>query len=256
MIVRDGWRLAVGTLTVVPMPPPSTVDRQRTGVAMLVSPVAVLPLGLAVTLVVAGGQLVGLSTGVTGLLAVAALALGTRCLHIDGLSDVADGLTGSYDRERSLAVMHTSTSGPAGVAATLLVLGTQAAAFASIAGSSHPYRSAVVAGVAVCLSRTALLLCCSRGVPAAEVEGIGRIYTESVPRWAAVTGSLLAAVVLTAFAAWAGWPWWRGALAMLVGLAVVVVLLRRVVRRLGGVNGDVFGASIEACLAAVLVGLA
>ena len=97
--------MAVGTLTVLRLPPPRRVDPQVAGRAMLRAPLAVLPLGAAVT----GLLLVTAETGVPplarGLLAVALLALGTRALHWDGLSDVADGLTASYDPQRSLAVM-------------------------------------------------------------------------------------------------------------------------------------------------------
>ncbi|MFT4165916.1 MAG: adenosylcobinamide-GDP ribazoletransferase, partial [Microlunatus sp.] len=40
----SGWRLAVGTLTVIPVSPPSQVDRSVAGRAMLLAPLAVLPL--------------------------------------------------------------------------------------------------------------------------------------------------------------------------------------------------------------------
>ena len=68
--------MAVGTLTVLRLPPPRRVDPQVAGRAMLLAPLAVLPLGAAVT----GLLLVTAETGVPplarGLLAVALLALG------------------------------------------------------------------------------------------------------------------------------------------------------------------------------------
>ena len=74
--------MAVGTLTVLRVPPPRRVDPQVAGRAMLLAPLAVLPLGAAVT----GLLLVTAETGVPplarGLLAVALLALGTRALHL------------------------------------------------------------------------------------------------------------------------------------------------------------------------------
>ncbi|MEZ5159525.1 MAG: hypothetical protein R2709_01430 [Marmoricola sp.] len=42
-MLLDAWRLAVGTLTAVPVRPPMTVDRRRAGLAMLLAPLAVLP---------------------------------------------------------------------------------------------------------------------------------------------------------------------------------------------------------------------
>lgn len=253
-MLLDSWRLAVGTLTAVPVRPPTMVDRRRASAAMVLAPIAVLPLGLLVTGVALAGHWLALPTLVTALLAIGALVLGTRALHLDGLSDTVDGLAASYDRERSLSVMKSGTSGPAGVVAIVLVLGLQATGLASLLATS--WRGAVFAGIAVGASRAALAVCCARGVPAARPDGLGSTYTQTVPRSVAVLVWILVGVVLALTGAWAGLPWWRGALAALLALGVVLVVVRRTTRRFGGVTGDVFGASIELALAAMLVTLA
>jgi adenosylcobinamide-GDP ribazoletransferase len=227
--MRDAWRLAVGTLSAVPVAPPAAVTRRTTGAAMLLAPVAVLPLALLVALVVAAGGWAGIPPLGTGFLAVGALALGTRAFHWDGLSDVADGLTASYDRERSLQVMKTGTSGPAGTLAVVLVAGLQGMGFAALV--DHAW----LAGIAVCLSRCALWIVCSTPVPPARWDGIGGSFTRVVPVPVAVVGGLLTGVLPA---------------------LVVVALVVRCVRRLGGVTGDVMGAAVESCLAAVLLVLA
>jgi adenosylcobinamide-GDP ribazoletransferase len=187
------------------------------------------------------------------LLAVGALAAGTRVLHWDGLSDVADGLTASYDAERSLAVMKSGTSGPAGVVATVLVLGLQVAAMAPLLTST---RGAVLAGACVCASRCALAITCVRGVPAARSDGLGVGYTGTVPRTAAVASWVAATVVLAALASWADVDPLRLVVGGAVAALVVLALVHRTVRRFGGVTGDVFGAAIELSLAALLLAAA
>src|SRR5690606_4995805 len=123
--------------------------------AVLLAPLAVLPLGAAVLAVGVLGRITGPSLLVLAFLAVGVLALGTRVFHWDGLSDTADGLTASYDPERSLQVMKSGTSGPAGVLATVVVAGLQVAGFAALLGSPE---GTILAGVLVCLSRLALTL--------------------------------------------------------------------------------------------------
>ena len=122
-MLLDAWRLALGTLTAIPVAPPALVDRRRAGMAMVLAPLAVLPLAVAVTLVALAGHGLDLPIPVAALLALGATILGNRAFHLDGLSDTVDGMAASYDRERSLAVMKSGTSGPAGVVAVVLVLG-------------------------------------------------------------------------------------------------------------------------------------
>ena len=246
-VVGRSLRLAVGTLTAVRVP---AVPRVTPGVAtgaLLLAPLAVLPLGAAVGLLLWAGSRTTLPPLAVAVVALAVLAAGSRALHLDGLSDVADGLTASYDRARSLAVMKGGTAGPAGVVAVVLVLGAQAAALATFVDDLP---SAVVAGALVCASRAALWITCARPVPPAREDGLGVTFTRRVPTVVAVLGWTGLA------AAAAGAHPWRGPLAVALAAVVVLLLVRRAVTRFGGVTGDVFGAAIELALATLLLTLA
>ncbi|QYJ05457.1 adenosylcobinamide-GDP ribazoletransferase [Nocardioides panacisoli] len=242
-------RLALGTLTAIPVPAVLRVTPATATGAMLLAPVAALPLAVLAGGVVRGGAWVELPPLVTGFLVVGVLALGSRALHLDGLSDVADGLTASYDRARSLEVMKGGTAGPAGVAALVVVLGVQATAVAELAVLGDT-PVAVVIGAAVCTSRAALWLVCARPVPAARPDGLGATFTSRVPVLVALLGWVGIAALATLVAPTAG-PVTVGVAALLV-----LVLIGRARARFGGVTGDVFGAAIEVALAVLLVGAA
>lgn len=254
-MLGDAWRLAVGTLTAIPVRPPRLVDSERAGIAIVLAPLAVTPLGLAVAAIAVVGHWVGMSVFVVALLALGAAVLGNRGFHLDGLSDVADGMAASYDRERSLAVMKTGTSGPAGGVAVFLVLGLQTAGLVGVLALPDVWRAAALAGVAVCVSRAALAICCVRGVRPARADGLGRTYTQTVAPTVAVAVWIACAAGLALVGWWAGLPWWRGVLAASIAVLVVGVVVARSIRRFGGVTGDVFGASVELALAALLVAL-
>ena len=247
----DAWRLAVGTLTALRVGHPSRVDRRVAGGAMLLAPLAVVPLGMLVGLIGWAGRELELAPLAVAAVAVGALAMGSRALHLDGLSDVADALTVSYDRERSLDVMKGGTSGPAGSAALVLVLGLQVAALASVLSTP---RGPVVAAVLVCVSRAILVVTCARGVPAARDGGLAASYVGTVAPVAVVATWVAMVAVTYGVLDWAGHDWWRGPVVAVAGLAVGTALTLRCVRRFGGVTGDVFGAAIEVTLATLLLG--
>jgi adenosylcobinamide-GDP ribazoletransferase len=246
----QGWRLATGTLTAIPVRGPAHVDRATARAAMLLAPVAVLPLGLAVTLLGLGGRWLDVPPLVVGVLAVALLALATRALHWDGLSDVADGLTASFDAERSLAVMKTGTSGPAGTLAVVLVVGLQALGFASLVSSTE---GAVLAGVLVVVSRCALAVTCSSVFAPARTDGLGLAFAGVVPAGAAAASWSAAILVVAAACVVTDVDAARPVMACVVALLVVAALARHTARRFGGVTGDVYGAAVEVALATLLV---
>ncbi|HJQ47335.1 MAG TPA: adenosylcobinamide-GDP ribazoletransferase [Amycolatopsis sp.] len=241
----DSLRMAVGTLTALPVPAPRVIDRRVAAGAMLLAPIAALPLAALAGLIMWSGKCVGLPGLASAGIAVGAVALGSRGLHLDGLADTADGLGASYDRDRALEIMRRGDSGPTGVAALVLVLIIQCGALAGA--------GAVSVVVAVLAGRCVLPLCCARGVPSARPEGLGAAVAGAVPVSAAVA-VFVAAAGLSSLAP--GYDWWRGPVAVAAAYVVAGLLLWRCIKRLGGITGDVLGACVEAATAAALVALA
>lgn len=249
-MIADGLRLAVGTLTALPVKPPGLVDRSTARIAMVAAPFAVLPVALVAAAVGEVARLLSLPTLASAVLVLGVFVLGSRALHLDGLADTADGLTASYDRDRALSVMRRGNTGPAGAATLVLVLILQAIALGSVL--SRP--SGLLTGVVLlCLARASLLITCSAGIGAARVAGLGALVAGVVPRTVAAAGGILAFVLAAALLALSGRPWWQGPVA--VGFAVVVVgaLVLRCRKRFGGITGDVLGAGIELAACALLL---
>jgi adenosylcobinamide-GDP ribazoletransferase len=114
---------------------------------------------------------------------------------------------------------------------------------------------ALAVALLVCASRAALLLVCRRGVPAARPDGLGRTVAGTVAPVAGGLAGLVAVAVVLLAAHLAGRPWPEGLVAAALALVAVAVLVAHVVRRLGGVSGDVMGTAVEVALTALLVGM-
>lgn len=248
----DGVRLAWGMLSAVPVPPPRRVDRPVAGVAMLVAPLATLPLLASWVGWALVARWADAPSLVTGGVAVALLVLLTRAMHQDGLADYADGLSSSYDRERALAVMKTGDVGPSGATAIALCLLLQAASLGALAATWH---GIALGAVALVVSRHVLAWGCLRGVPSARPGGLGDMVAGSVARWqaGAALAVLSALAVLTSWTSGPASAWWHGPACVAAGLVGCWLVVERAVRRLGGITGDVLGAAIEVSLTLALV---
>ncbi|WP_345285793.1 adenosylcobinamide-GDP ribazoletransferase [Streptomyces gulbargensis] len=250
----DGLRFAFGTLTVLPARI-TRWDRDAARAGMLCAPLAGLVVGLASA--APGGLLLLLGSGplLAAVVTTAVPALLTRGLHLDGLADTADGLGSAKPAEDALRIMKQSDIGPFGVISLVLVLLAQVAALYALyqEGWAHGAAGAVLAAT---VARLALTHASRHGVPAARPEGLGAIVAATVPARSA-TAATAAVLVLCALtgALFSPYDAVRDVLAAGTGLAAAALLLRRCVRRFGGVTGDVFGAVEETAVTVTLVAL-
>jgi adenosylcobinamide-GDP ribazoletransferase len=237
--VIDGLRLALTVLTVLPVRA-GRVDRAAAAVAMAVAPVVGAVLGLVLAAILAGLRVAGVPSLVAAAVTVAAGALLTRGLHLDGLADTADAL-GSYRRgDAALEIMKKSDIGPFGVAAIVLTLLIQTAAVSAL--------PAWWVGLAWTIGRLGVVVTCNPRFPAARPEGLGALVAGTVPTWLSVT---ITAVVVAAAALLT--RHWQGPAAVAATLIVVVPLVAHSVRRFGGITGDVIGAAVETATTVALV---
>lgn len=249
--LADGWRLAVGTLTALPVRPPDRVDQTVAAAAMLLAPVVGVLVGALCGLASWGCLALGLDPSAAALAAVAIGAGVTRGLHLDGLADTADGLGSGFDRERALTVMRRGDVGPVGVVSLVLVLIGQVVLGAQVVAEVGGW--AVSAAWAA--SRSVLPVLCVPGWGSARPGGLGATVLGAVP----VRAAVLAVGLSTLAALGAGGLAGAGVLgvyavpaAVLGGLAVA----GQSRRRLGGLTGDVLGAAVEVGVLVALAGLA
>jgi adenosylcobinamide-GDP ribazoletransferase len=261
----QGLRLSVTLLTAIPWPraagePAQAVALPRAAVAaaMAWAPAVGLLLGVvsSAVLLVADHPLGAGPLTASGL-AVGSLALLTRGLHLDGLADLADGLASGKPAPAALEIMRRSDIGPLGTVTLILALLIQVAAL-SQSESAGPGRGPAALIAAVVTGRLALTWACRQGVPAARPDGLGALVAGTVRTTIPVVITLatvaaaVAAVVISV--TMTGEPLgWTLPLAVVAGLGAALVVQRHVVRRLGGITGDVLGALAEVTATVTLV---
>lgn len=245
--------MAVGTLTIVPVGNIQPLPPGAARVAMAGAPLAALPVGVAAGLTLWISSLIGLPAIVVGALTLAAIAIVTRAMHLDGFADTIDGFGGGWTRERALEIMHRGDVGPMGVAGLVLLLIVQAGSLAQLI--FLPWAGLLV-GVLVCAARLSATLMCSTPVPSARDSGMGAVVARSVPVALATVVAALTAAAVAAGVASSGLAWWWGLIAVGSLVVVVVIFGLRAVRRFGGMTGDVLGAAIEIAFTVQLLVLA
>lgn len=181
-----------------------------------------------------------LPSGPIAVLLLAAEALGTGGLHLDGLQDTADGVFGGRTREHRLEIMKDSRVGAFGtVAGALALLG----AFTCLADLEGQARLLALV-VSLTLSRWAMVMALAV-FPSARSTGLGASFRQNSTRWPTVIASISVVVLAICVG-----PFGLAGL----GTAALFVFLGGwfLTNRLGGLTGDCYGALAVVVEVAVL----
>ena len=262
--LRDGLLLAVGTLTVVRVPPPRQVDAARAGLAMTVAPSSgrcsrcprrPSPAWRSPPAPARWSRPPWRSGPSPGVQASS---------HLDGLADTVDGVAaGRGDRARSLEVMRQGQVQPLG-AATLGVACSSCRWRRSRAACPLPATPAEALGCPRAARRgrgraAALPLLSAGGCPRRAPAGSAPAWPGRCPTGrarGAARGGRARGARRRAGAGGPAAPARCGSRRRCWGCLVGVLLAARAARRIGGVTGDVLGAGVECGDDAALVLLA
>ncbi len=230
----EEFRLAGAFLTVLPVARGLEMPPERLGRSMAFFPAVGLVIGLAL-LVLDWALGVFLPRAVLDCLLILVLVVATGALHLDGIADLVDGLAGGKDREGVLRIMKDSRVGAVGAVGLVMVLLLK---YLSLVNVPLEHKSAALLfmpatgrWIQVVLAAYCPYIRPGGGTGSAFVDNVGGRET----LLASVT--LLAAAVIcfgvTGFF-----------ILVVLGLAALA-LIRYFEKRLGGVTGDVLGASTE-----------
>lgn len=238
----DGLRRAFGFLTIYPLRASDTWTPETLGSSMVYYPLVGTCIGLALWILAALLHVV-FPPPIVSVLLLASLLLVTGGLHIDGLADTVDGLSGSYNREDALRIFKDPHVGSMAVVAVVVILLVK---YACLTALPRDALGPVLVLMAT-LSRYAMVQMACFSPYARPTGGLGEPFVRGIrsEHHLLALGLALGSVVL--------FGGLRGlCIGVLVGLATLglQVYFRQ---RLGGITGDVLGTTNELNEALVLL---
>ncbi|MGK2907017.1 MAG: adenosylcobinamide-GDP ribazoletransferase [Desulfuromonadales bacterium] len=235
--MKYGWeqfRIAMGFLTILPVDRSLQTTPARLGRSMALFPASGVVLGLI--LVILNSLLDAfIPRAVLDCLLLLVLIVITGALHLDGIADLLDGLAGGKDRDGILRIMKDSRVGAMGVVGLVMLLLLKYLCLFNLPlelkSAGLIFMPAAGRWVQVVLAVSCRYL---RGP-----EGTGAVFLEHASeRELLIASGSLIAVALVLFGL-------QGVfLIFLLGITAML-LIKYFEMRLGGVTGDVLGASSE-----------
>ena len=238
----DGLRRALGFLTVYPLQASDAWTPETLGSSMVYYPLIGTLLGLALWgLAVLLGVL--FPAPVVSVLLLVSAVLVTGGLHMDGWADLIDGLSGSYHREDALRIFKDPHVGSMAVVGVVLLVFLKYSCLNAL--SPTALRPALV--LMATLSRYAMVQLACFSPYARATGGVGEPFVRGIRPEHHIAALLLALGSTLLFGGLRG-----VCIGVLVGLATLGMQLY-FYQRLGGITGDVLGATNELNEALVLL---
>jgi adenosylcobinamide-GDP ribazoletransferase len=167
----------------------------------------------------------------------------TRGFHLDGMADAADGFGGGYTKERALEIMKDSRIGAFGAMALILTLLLKFALFCTLL--EYGFASGIFA--AMVISRTAQVFQCLT-LPYARPSGTAAATVQNAQPRHLIIALILCALFLLAVGL-------HNLLLTAAGLLAAFLWGRYCKKRVGGITGDLLGATNEIVEITVLTGV-
>ena len=236
--------MALSFLTVFPTPGKGELTQRDISSSRAYYPL----IGLLLGLVLAGLEWAGsraLPPVMTAAVLIAFLIGVTRGLHLDGFMDVCDGLFGGYTRERRLEIMRDSNVGAFAVAGAGALLLLKYGALVSVLSFPAQHKLAALVLFPV-VSRWSMVVLLG-AFPYARGSGLGSPFHQGGGGLATTVAAVVGVAAAIVIGGVAG-------ISILGGVSVFAFLIGKVVvRLLGGLTGDVYGATNELTEVLVLI---
>ena len=191
-----------------------------------------------------------LPTIVAVLIATAATALLTGAFHEDGLADTFDGISGAYDRARSLVIMTDSRIGTFGALALIIVISTKVAALSSLADTTTIITALIAAHI---ISRTSIVIVQATSTYARETGIAGPQDQPFKPINAIIVAAIAIITIIALFLVVSP----TAALLATAGAIIGHILIRLYFQsKLKGHTGDTLGATQQITELAIYIAFA
>jgi adenosylcobinamide-GDP ribazoletransferase len=190
---------------------------------------------------------------IAALLALAAIALATGALHLDGLADTADALI-APDALRAERARKDPSVGVGGAVALILVIGLEASALAALVIATGGGMAGLALVVAAVNGRTIAVVALSTERPRVARDGFGAWFAARVGPAAAIGAVVITVAIDGAIATLATSP--AIAVGGLLGAALGLSLARGIATWRHQLDGDGMGAIVELTVVATLLATA
>lgn len=209
-------------------------DEDSIGKSILYFPVVGLVIGGTTAVILYLFHLITTDTFMLSFLAVSLLGILSGGLHLDGVSDSADGLMSARSPERMLEIMRDSRIGAMGVLALLFVLGLKYVSLRAM-----PFETLLKSLIVIPLISRSSISYSFSFFPYARAKGMASLFIEyngTVPLILALIVSVIALFFAFGF---------HSCLVLLTAVSVFCGFNFFVVKKIGGITGDTTGATVE-----------
>ena len=234
MIILNNFLISLQFLTIINIKTDTPIDEKSFGKSVIFFPLIGAFIGVLLVII---SRLTSafLPVSVSDAIVLAVLILVTGGLHIDGFADTVDGFAGGKNKDDILRIMKDSRIGTFGVVGIVMLLLTKYLSLQSL----QPDTKYFVLITMPVIGRWSVL---PMGLffKYARIEGgTGKIFAESIRLKELIIGTIMAlAIIIPLFRL-------KGFLMLAVIFIVTLLIGRYSKRKINGITGDVFGATIE-----------